>query len=201
MTLQPVTKWSQIAVHGSRRLAQYGDRMYNLHEDVRYSVRVPSPCIVVLSELKPTLEENQQLVIDNINCDFALGYNTLLLQNSVKNREQGSSQKQAATYYLVAEDEPLTRIKISKDALFIGRDESCDIVMTKPQVSRRHCLVQSVGGKLRFRNLESTNGIYINGSPVRDGVVKSGDRITVGGCTFVIHQEAVLEKRSLITTA
>jgi pSer/pThr/pTyr-binding forkhead associated (FHA) protein len=97
--------------------------------------------------------------------------------------------KKPAKYYLVAEDRPQDKIEVKQDALVIGRDDSCDIVISKPHVSRRHCLVQLVGRKLRFRNLESSNGIYINGVRVRDGFVKSGDKLTLGGCTFVVHRE------------
>ncbi|MCE0523353.1 MAG: hypothetical protein LV480_10635 [Methylacidiphilales bacterium] len=70
--MKRITKWEEIAVHGSRYIAQFEDRLYKLHEDIRYEATEPGPCTVVLCELKPTLEESQQVVIDNINSDFQL---------------------------------------------------------------------------------------------------------------------------------
>jgi hypothetical protein len=69
-TQKRVTKWEQIALHESRVVAQYRDRIYDCHDDVRYTVNFPKPSIVILCNRKLTLAEKQQLIIDNINNDF-----------------------------------------------------------------------------------------------------------------------------------
>jgi hypothetical protein len=69
-TQKKVTKWEQIAVHESRVVAQYRDRLYDCHDDVRYTMKFPKPSTTILSDRQLTLAEKQQLIIDNINQDF-----------------------------------------------------------------------------------------------------------------------------------
>lgn len=49
--------------------------------------------------------------------------------------------------------------------VLIGRDESCDIVLTGKGISRRHASVSPVGGGYLLRD-ESANGTKVNGTPV-----------------------------------
>ena len=52
-------------------MAFFGGRWYSLHEKIQVRrFRKPSPRTVIIGELKATLSENQQAVIDNINEDF-----------------------------------------------------------------------------------------------------------------------------------
>ena len=44
----------------------------------------------------------------------------------------------------------------------IGRQESCDIVLTDPHVSRRHAVIFYDGGTFRLHNLSETNPIVLN---------------------------------------
>ena len=49
--------------------------------------------------------------------------------------------------------------------------------MESKQVSRRHCLLQVTERGLLVKDLESTNGTFVNGIPMTDGYINDGDRL------------------------
>jgi pSer/pThr/pTyr-binding forkhead associated (FHA) protein len=68
----------------------------------------------------------------------------------------------------------------------IGRSTGADFIVDAPLVSRVHCrLTVLADGSLELRDLESTNGTFINGQRVETARVKSGDRIGVGRVELV----------------
>jgi pSer/pThr/pTyr-binding forkhead associated (FHA) protein len=69
----------------------------------------------------------------------------------------------------------------------IGRGPECDVVLNDPSMSRQHALIENTSSGLFLRDLESANGTYLNGVPVRDAVLKSGDQIAFDTHRFVIE--------------
>lgn len=66
----------------------------------------------------------------------------------------------------------------------LGRDDTADIVLDDPGISRRHCEVRVThdGPRLmsHLRDLGSTNGTYVNGEGTDATRLADGDVITVG---------------------
>jgi pSer/pThr/pTyr-binding forkhead associated (FHA) protein len=54
-------------------------------------------------------------------------------------------------------------------------------------VSRRHAEVRRIGEKFVVSDLGSTNGTRVNGVPVREQFLSSGDQITIGSTTLVFE--------------
>jgi ABC transport system ATP-binding/permease protein len=69
----------------------------------------------------------------------------------------------------------------------IGRATGADFIVDAALVSRVHCRLTALpDGQLELRDLESTNGTYVNG--VRIGqplILVSGDRVKVGRVELV----------------
>lgn len=86
-------------------------------------------------------------------------------------------------FRLHALDQPLI-IAVDKPILLLGRQAECDIQLESSKVSRRHCFLAKAGGQLFIRDLESTNGIRVNGERVEGSVLKSGDELTIGNIRF-----------------
>jgi pSer/pThr/pTyr-binding forkhead associated (FHA) protein len=84
---------------------------------------------------------------------------------------------------LIALDDPHTLL-LDKPILLIGRHEECDIQLESRKVSRRHCCLAQVEDHLVVRDLESTNGIRINGKTVTEGRLEDGDELTIGNVRF-----------------
>ena len=73
------------------------------------------------------------------------------------------------------------RVSIGEDPVSIGRLPECDILLSDPNVSRRHAEVRRRGNEFVVVDLGSTNGTRVNGAGVRERRLADGDEITVGG--------------------
>jgi transcriptional regulator with GAF, ATPase, and Fis domain len=67
----------------------------------------------------------------------------------------------------------------------IGRSPENTISIDDPQVSRRHCLIVNAGDKHTISDLESLNGTFVNGLPVKEHLLEPNDQIRVGSSLFL----------------
>jgi hypothetical protein len=75
------------------------------------------------------------------------------------------------------------RIILGADPVTIGRLPDCDIILSDPNVSRRHAQVRRAedgGGSYLVIDLGSTNGTKVNGIGIRGHRLQHGDEIMVG---------------------
>ena len=73
----------------------------------------------------------------------------------------------------------------------IGRATGADFIVDAALVSRVHCRLTALpGGQLEVRDLESTNGTYVNGQRVDVARLVSGDRLQVGRVELVALRDA-----------
>jgi pSer/pThr/pTyr-binding forkhead associated (FHA) protein len=73
----------------------------------------------------------------------------------------------------------------------IGRATGADFIVDAPLVSRVHCrLTVLPDGELEVRDLDSTNGTFVNGERVERAHLTSGDRLRVGRVEMVTVREA-----------
>jgi transcriptional regulator with GAF, ATPase, and Fis domain len=73
--------------------------------------------------------------------------------------------------------------------LVIGRALQSTIRLDDPAVSPQHCTIQSQDGQLILCDLDSHAGTFINGIPVKQRTLKSGDEIAVGISVFRFETE------------
>ena len=66
------------------------------------------------------------------------------------------------------------------ESVSIGRSRSCDLPLRSPEASRRHLEVVFGPSGWMLRDLDSTNGTYVNGERVGERVLQPGDRIEIG---------------------
>jgi pSer/pThr/pTyr-binding forkhead associated (FHA) protein len=63
----------------------------------------------------------------------------------------------------------------------LGRATGADFSVDGALVSRVHCrLTATPGGGLEVRDLDSTNGTYVNGKRIETAQLEPGDRIQIG---------------------
>ena len=68
----------------------------------------------------------------------------------------------------------------------LGRATGADFIVDAALVSRVHCrLTVSAAGDLEVRDLESTNGTYVNGERIDAVRLAPGDRVQVGRVELV----------------
>ena len=93
---------------------------------------------------------------------------------------------------LVATDGDRTLPLASGRPFLVGRSVACDLSIQDPTVSRQHAELQTANGgsALRIRDLESTNGTFLDGERVlREALAVPGSRIAFGKVHFDLIEE------------
>jgi predicted component of type VI protein secretion system len=70
-------------------------------------------------------------------------------------------------------------IPLLKKSLLVGRRESCDIVLRFSNVSAHHCQLFANGGYWHVKDLNSRNGVKVNGIRVTEKRIDPGDELSV----------------------
>jgi adenylate cyclase len=78
-------------------------------------------------------------------------------------------------------------IPLLKEELLIGRRESCDIVLRFANVSAHHCELRVRDGYFYVRDLQSRNGIKVNGLRVTEKRLDPGDELAVAKHRYEIQ--------------
>jgi len=67
----------------------------------------------------------------------------------------------------------------------IGRGRGNDVILDSTQVSRHHAQIRRRRGAFVLFDLGSANGTSVNGRPVEEAVLSTGDRVSFGGVELV----------------
>ncbi|NWG20886.1 MAG: winged helix-turn-helix domain-containing protein [Chloroflexi bacterium] len=96
------------------------------------------------------------------------------------------------------QDAAAIQIEWTQPSLTIGRDTSNDIVIDHPLASRRHARLERDDGGYSVRDLDSTNGTYVNGERI-EGVhaLHNQDRIWVADAEIVFNDPEATQKGPL----
>jgi hypothetical protein len=87
-----------------------------------------------------------------------------------------------------------TRHPLQPPGLVIGRGTEADLRINDPGISRRHAQIRvnaaGPGLQIDIVDLDSTNGILVNGQWVRHAVLQEGSRIEIGSTRMLVHAPA-----------
>jgi pSer/pThr/pTyr-binding forkhead associated (FHA) protein len=72
----------------------------------------------------------------------------------------------------------------------IGRSAAADLILDAALVSRLHCRLEANDETLEVVDLESTNGVYVNGERVASAHMIPGDRLKVGRVELEVGRSA-----------
>jgi pSer/pThr/pTyr-binding forkhead associated (FHA) protein len=78
-------------------------------------------------------------------------------------------------------------ITLGRPLVVLGRDPRCDVRLDSSRVSRLHCCLSAHGGDLVVRELDSTNGIRINGRRAVTGRLRPGDELAIAHLRFRVE--------------
>lgn len=74
----------------------------------------------------------------------------------------------------------IKELPLTKDRTTIGRRPYNDIVLDNLAVSGEHAVMQVSGSDVFLEDLNSTNGTYINGTPIKKQLLRHGDMVEIG---------------------
>jgi len=88
------------------------------------------------------------------------------------------------------QDGSTTVVPLLRDEVTIGRKEGNTIRLTERNISRRHVQLLRTGGVYRLRDLDSYNGVLVNGRKVEgETVLNNGDQIQIGDYSMVVEED------------
>ncbi len=85
-------------------------------------------------------------------------------------------------------------VEIPATKLTIGTAPNNDLVLADTTVSRRHCILSVEGDRYVLRDLDSTNGTFLDGTPVREAFLAPGARIRLGDTEIVFQPRKKWER-------
>ena len=72
--------------------------------------------------------------------------------------------------YIIDGQEKRKALEFSGESLVVGRSAESDLRVMDPFVSRKHLKISRKGEKIFIQDLNSRNGTFVNGEPIRPGV-------------------------------
>jgi hypothetical protein len=85
-------------------------------------------------------------------------------------------------------------LRVAPGVTLIGRDASCDVILSETVVSRQHARIERRGDQWVLKNL-SSNGTLMNKKSIDEAALADGDEIRIGAKTrlrFVVESVAIL---------
>ena len=146
--------------------------------------------VLTLAVAPPTQQELRPLPFDVKIGDAALGsgYSAKVVATGT-NRDRRSVTRTAdavAVLRVVAGPDAGTEFPMHRGAVTIGRSAANDIVLTDRQVSKRHARFD-VGSVIELLDLNSANGIVVDGGLVQRLRIVEGESFTLGGSELALH--------------
>jgi len=88
------------------------------------------------------------------------------------------------------------------DSIVLGSSAECDVQLDEPGVSTRHAEIRLLdGGSLQLKDLGSSTGTLLNGEPVTETMLGSGDEIRIATCRLMLQAPGLRPERVLTADA
>ncbi|MEI6080382.1 MAG: FHA domain-containing protein, partial [bacterium] len=89
---------------------------------------------------------------------------------------------------------------ILADCVIVGRSDQADICVDDDKLSRNHFMLVKTAGRFEIKDLNSSNGIVVNGKRVKRAILTGNDVIVAGSTMFnFVLTRSDLEKQVLST--
>ena len=78
-------------------------------------------------------------------------------------------------------------LELTRPDMVMGRHSEVDVRLPLPDVSRRHCRFVFTNSAWQVFDLDSLNGVFVNGKRIQRATLRDQDNLTVGGFRFTIE--------------
>ena len=75
--------------------------------------------------------------------------------------------------------------RLDKSEVCVGRDEACEVHIDNLGISRRHCQFENTAGVYQVRDLNSSNGTFVNGKKITQHSLQNNDQVLIGKYTMI----------------
>lgn len=84
---------------------------------------------------------------------------------------------------------------LTTDRTTVGRVEDNTFQLAEASVSSHHCEILLKDGQVRIKDLNSTNGTFIDGNQITEGVLKPGQLLRLGKVELKLEGEAPADSK------
>lgn len=158
--------------------------------DPARSIAAAPADVLTLSVAPPTSEQLTMLNPDLLVGDAPIGSGFLAeVVNVGPNRVSvgGAGTRPAAVLTVVAGPAAGQEFPLPIGHFLIGRDGANDVTIADPLVSKRHARIEVAATFVELVDLNSANGILVDGGLVQRLRVIPGQSFALGDCEFVVH--------------
>jgi len=78
---------------------------------------------------------------------------------------------------------------LTSEEITIGRESANAVSLNHASVSRRHCLIRRENDDFKIFDLDSYNGTFVNGIPVKEQVLAHADKLRIGSIELLFLTE------------
>ena len=82
-----------------------------------------------------------------------------------------------------------TTFPLTGEEITIGRESANAVSLNHASVSRRHCLIRRENDDFKIFDLDSYNGTFVNGIPVKEQVLTHADKLRIGSIELLFLTE------------
>jgi pSer/pThr/pTyr-binding forkhead associated (FHA) protein len=80
------------------------------------------------------------------------------------------------------------RVELKGERLVLGRGDKADILVDSEEVSRQHAVFSRLDDEYQVEDLDSRNGVYLNGLKVQLAVLREGDEVQLGDLVYLYRE-------------
>ncbi len=133
-----------------------------------------------------------------------LSLGEVIIESTLESRESGAEKAvdgtrimkpsgglalQGDAYLIRSSPGGETKFLLTEPVIKIGRAADNHIIIPDPNVSRYHARIEGIGGQHLLKDLESTNGTFVNGAKVDERRLKNGDAVAIGTTKLYFRRE------------
>ena len=78
-------------------------------------------------------------------------------------------------------------VELNGPEMIVGRHSEADVRLRSPEVSRRHCRFVFADGQWQVFDLNSMNGVWLNGIRVQHAILQNKDVVHIGPYDFEVE--------------
>lgn len=177
-------------------LATAGDVARHIVEtDPLGAIAASEDDVFTLAVASPTAERMEPLRHDVPLSEAPIGSGFAASVLRVDSRRARAITARETMAVLRAVDGPFAGqdFSVARGHSFVGRAETNDIVLADPSVSKRHARLE-VSSFVELVDLNSANGVQVDGQTVSRARIEPGQRFVIGGTTFALFYSAEVDQ-------